>query len=61
MRELTPANKSEAYRLGFERGRINAPRSEANEYGGGWYSDEWRAGYDAGLEEWDGKQGFRDV
>ncbi len=56
-----PDMHSEAYWLGFERGRINAPRSEGNEYGGGWYTTDWREGYDAGFEEWDGKRGFRDA
>jgi hypothetical protein len=53
--------ETEAYRLGFERGYINAPRSEGSEFGGGWYTDEWRRGWDAGYEQWDGKRGFRDV
>jgi hypothetical protein len=51
---------SEWWHLGYARGRINAPRSEAEDYGGGWYSDDWRAGWDAGIEDWDGKRGFRD-
>lgn len=52
---------TEAYLLGFERGRINAPRSEGDEYGGGSWTDDWRRGWDAGYEQWDGKRGFRDV
>lgn len=52
---------TEAYLLGVERGRINAPRSEGDEYGGGSWTDDWRRGWDVGYEQWDGKRGFRDV
>jgi hypothetical protein len=52
------------YGLGFERGLLNAPRCEAEEYGGGDFSDEWLRGYDAGFEQREqqgSRAGFRDV
>lgn len=49
----TPTYESEGYWRGFESGRINASRSEGDEYGGGWYTHDWRRGWDAGFGEWD--------
>lgn len=48
----------EVYYVGYAAGYVNAPRSEGDEYGGGWWTDEWRRGWEDGLTQWDGRRGL---